>query len=141
MGHPLTRNASLIACGNSVVRAAWSDDGRWFCTAGYDKTLCIHEVIVRDSLEDSIDTDEFANPPTFTHKLRWRKTLPTNPEACVFLPGSTHLAFSRRDDNHVQYVALPAHSDQDSPSYDAGAFTISRSNLNETLDSHISFCM
>jgi hypothetical protein len=123
------------------VRATWSDDGRWFCTAAYDKTLCIHEVVVSANESDSIDDDEFANPPSFTYKLRWRKTLPTNPEACLFLPGLTHLAFSRRDDNHISYVSLPEHSDEAEPSYDSEAFTISKCNLNETLDSHISFCM
>lgn len=88
-----------------------------------------------------IDDDDFANPPTFAYKLRWRKTLPSNPEACLFLPGSTYLAFSRRDDNHINYVAMPTHSAEDSPSYDQGAFAITKYNLNETLDSHISFCM
>ncbi|CAD6568239.1 MAG: hypothetical protein CYPHOPRED_002442 [Cyphobasidiales sp. Tagirdzhanova-0007] len=90
-----------------IVRVAWSDSGLWFATLGYDKTLCIHEVLATPVSPHPVDEDEFANIPTFTYARRLRKSFPTNPEACVFLPCSTHLAFSRRDDNHLHYIKLP----------------------------------
>lgn len=125
------------------MRASWSDDGLWFCTLGYDRTLCIYETLVRTiPVTDSIDTDEFANLPEFSYALRWKKSFPSNPEACTFLPGSTHLAFTRRDDNHLYYVSLPPHASDETVSYPEGsAFNITKYNLNENQDSHVSFCV
>lgn len=128
----------------SIVRTAFSDDGLWFCTLAYDKSICVWEVVPSTNLagDASLDNDEFAQTPEyFRYHLRWRKSLPTNPEACLFLPGSTHLAFTRRDDNHLQYIKLPEHSQQPDMVYSADAWEITRYNLNETLDAHISFSM
>ena len=124
----------------SIVRVAWSDSGRWFTTLGYDKTLCIYEVILTPPSAISIDDDEYANTPSFTYLRRWRKVFPTNPEAGVFLPASTHLVFSRRDDNLLHYVRLPR-NEQDSTDAEPNAFEVTSYNLNENLDSHISFCV
>jgi hypothetical protein len=90
---------------------------------------------------DPIDDDEYANIPTFKYRLRWQKTLPTNPEACTFTPDSKHLIFSRRDDNHLHYIALPAHSGMDEPAYTDKDFAVTRINTNENEDAHISFSM
>jgi len=125
----------------SVIRAAWSDDGLWFCTLGYDKTLCIYEASATSTPSDTIDTDEFANLPHFTFRLRWKKTMPTNPEACIFLPDSTHLAYTRRDDNHINYIKLPPHSTDPDIEYADREFSTTKYNLNETQDAHISFCV
>lgn len=116
---------------NSVIRIAWSDNGLWFCSLGYDRKICLYEVIVTPPAERSLDADEFANQPTFAYKLRWEKMLPSNPEAAVFLPESSYLVFSRRDDNQLHYINLAGDAEFEMSSY----------NLNENLDSHISFCM
>jgi hypothetical protein len=126
-----------------VVRVAWSDDGLWFCSLSYDKSICIYEVIRRDPEEedDPIDTDDYARLPTFEYRLRWRKTIPTNPEACTFVPGSTHLVYTRRDDNFLNYVELPKHSAVLDAGYTDQDFPVTRYNINENQDAHISFSM
>lgn len=90
---------------------------------------------------DSIDQDEFARMPTFKYSLRWQKSLPNNPEACTFTPDSKYLIFCRRDDNHLYYVTLPAHSPSSETRYTDKDFHITALNLNENDDAHISFSM
>ena len=142
----LNHGLASLTPARSVVRVAWSPDGRWFCTAGYDRTLCVYEAVPLPADASSgsaeLDDDEFASLPRFAFPLRWKKTFSSNPEACVFLPDSQYLAFSRRDDNHLNYVRLPSPSDSAAErDYPDEAWAITRYNLNETLDSHISFCM
>lgn len=135
------RLLTLLSCG-SVVRLAWSDDGLWFATISYDKTICIYEAVptaTSDGAADALDSDEFANTPTFKYYLRWQKTVPTNPEACTFTPDSKYFIFTRREDNFLYYVALPAHTARPELNYTDKEFSISRINLNENDDSHISF--
>ena len=125
----------FIASPCSVVRLAWSDDGRWLCSAGYDRLLCVYEAIATESEpgEEADDQDVYASIPELALTNRWKKTLPTNPEACVFLPDSSHLVYTRRDDNHLVYVRMPDDKQSD---FESQAY-----NLNENLDSHISFCV
>lgn len=136
-------DVSLADRFHSVVRSVWSDDGLWFSTLSYDKTICLYEVVpeLRETSGFDVDTDDFAPKPTFSYHLRWRKSVPTNPEACTFLPGSTHFVYSRRDDNHLTYVTLPAHSSEQDVAYMGEEFETSSINLNENLDAHISFSM
>lgn len=129
---------------HSVVRVAWSDDGLWFATLSYDKTVCLYEVVPsqeNEAANDDIDTDEYAHTPTFTYHLRWQKTLPTNPEACIFTPDSKYLIFSRRDDNYLYSVQLPQYSTVQDSGYKEADIAVTLLNLNENEDAHISFSM
>ncbi|WFD26477.1 hypothetical protein MNAN1_001460 [Malassezia nana] len=87
-----------------VVRVSHSDDGRFMATAGYDKRIHIYAVDVRDGR------------PMYMrlHSL----TLPTNPEALLFVPGPMTpghassderlwLVYTARDRVVLHYVALP----------------------------------
>lgn len=103
--------------------------------------VCLYEVVASTPSVAPIDEDEFAQMPDFKYHLRWKKTLPTNPEACTFTPDSKYLIFTRRDDNHLNYVALPAHTSSSQPKYTDKDFSITRLNLNENDDAHISFSM
>ena len=56
--------------------------------------------------------------------------LPSNPEAIIFLPDSTHLVYAARDDHQIHYVSL-----------DSADFATYAVNLNERQDAHVSFSM
>ncbi|KAM0789352.1 hypothetical protein ACM66B_000183 [Microbotryomycetes sp. NB124-2] len=92
-----------------VVRVAWSPDGRWLATLGYDKQVVLYEVTEKriPVAQDEEDDDELANAPRL--EIEKRKTVQTksNPEACIFLPDSAYFLWTTRDDNMLHELALP----------------------------------
>lgn len=123
-----------------IVKTAWSDDGRWVATIGYDKAVIIYEVVEsaiveENALLDGEEPDELAATPRVELVKRHTHTTKTNPEAAVFLPGSSHLVFSARDDHLLHYLRLPAASKSDED------FSLSSINLNENNDAWVSFSM
>lgn len=99
-----------------VVRIAVSDDGKWMASAGYDKHIILYRAIG--------DGDEV------TYQKIYSKHLKTNPEAIVFLPGSTHLVYTAREDNYLRYIKLE--EDMSEPDE-------TRYNLNPNGDDWVSF--
>ncbi|KAK0520315.1 hypothetical protein OC842_007140 [Tilletia horrida] len=120
-----------------VVRAAYSQDGRFLATAGYDRKLNIYQREPSPTsssalqAENGEDEDE-SEPEAIRNPFKLVKTINTqggNPEAIVFLstkllplpeadgtdiiePGLAArdriwLAFSCRGECHINYVALP----------------------------------
>lgn len=80
------------------------------------------------------EPDELAASPTlaFTHRHILRTK--TNPEAAVFLPDSSALVYSARDDNILHELAMPKPSGADE-------WKLTGHNLNENGDGWISFSM
>lgn len=129
-----------------IVRTVWSADGRWVATAGYDRQLQVYEVVESEKTEvantflDGEEPDELAILPNMELVLRKTLYLKNNPEAMVFLPSTSHLVYSARDDNVLHYLKLP------SPKTSTAA-TPSRTsdwaetgiNLNENGDAWVSF--
>ncbi|KAK4696783.1 hypothetical protein P7C70_g8317, partial [Phenoliferia sp. Uapishka_3] len=125
-----------------IVRTAWSDDGNWIASIGYDHLIQIYLVHSTPStsppealLDDEIP-DELSSSPTFSIELRHTHTCKSNPEALVFLPGSGHLVFTARDDNIMHYMRMPSPDGTVDTKTD---FEVKGYNLNENGDAWVSF--
>jgi hypothetical protein len=114
-------------------------DGRWLATLGYDKQVLIYEVTETAPDPTTIPTvlegeepDELATSPTLTFDHRHILVTKTNPEAAIFLPDSSSLVYSARDDNILHELKMPDSSTPDDWKLDGY-------NLNENGDAWISF--
>ncbi|KAK4048217.1 hypothetical protein OIV83_004922 [Microbotryomycetes sp. JL201] len=95
-----------------VVRVAWSPNGRWLATLGYDKQIILYEVTEkRVAVQADDDDDELATAPRFAIEQRKVIHTKTNPEACIFLPDSAHFLWTSRDDNLLHELVLPTGDD------------------------------
>ncbi|GAA6008029.1 hypothetical protein JCM11491_006583 [Sporobolomyces phaffii] len=111
-----------------IVRVVWSRDGRFLATLGYDKLIHVYSTSITPATSDS---DSPTISLSLAHKLHPR----TNPEAAVFLPDSSHLVWTQRDDHLLHYLALPSPAD----SRDENAWRLSEYNMNPNQDSFTSF--
>jgi hypothetical protein len=139
--HPLERYKRFLACGlmtggltlvdlitreklvelkdhnKYVVKVVWSPDGKHLATLGYDKLIHLYSVTIQeDSLEVSLSLEHTLHPRT-------------NPEAAIFLPSSSHLVWTARDDHLLHYLSTSSSSSFESIEY----------NLNPNQDSFTSF--
>lgn len=101
-----------------IVKCAWSPDGQWLVTAGYDKKVVIYrrratESTTRmdmdggqDEEEDDIEVADLATRLEPIYKLDTR----SNPEAIHFVTNpsdqTTWLIYSLRDDCFVHYICI-----------------------------------
>ena len=113
-----------------IVKVAWSPDGRHIATIGYDKLLHVYSVSLSGP-SDSSDSPTISL--TLSHTLHPR----TNPEAAIFLPSSSHLVWTARDDHLLHYLSLPSPS-SNSPT-PTSSFEMTEYNLNPNKDSFTSF--
>ncbi|KAI5475485.1 WD40 repeat containing protein [Pseudohyphozyma bogoriensis] len=116
-----------------IVRSVWSADGS-------DRLLQVYQVHYAPTEEphvalDDEEPDELANPPKVSLILRHTVTAKSNPEAAAFLPSSSHLVYSARDDNVLRYLKLPSASGEDGKD----DWTTTGINLNENGDAWVSF--
>lgn len=99
-----------------VVRVAFNEDATLLASCSYDKSIAVY---CRG------DGDQW--------QMLQRCQTRGNPEAIHFIPGSSYLTYSQRDDCHLHY--LPLKSD---PSNVTSTKELTF-NLNENKDEHISF--
>ncbi|KAL8280816.1 hypothetical protein RQP46_006820 [Phenoliferia psychrophenolica] len=125
-----------------IVRTAWSDDGHWIASIGYDRTVNIYQVLETrptgdgaNALLDGEEPDELASTPKLSIVLRHTHECKSNPEAVIFLPSSSHLVFACRDDHILHYLSLPSPTGPSSPT----DYTLTGYNLNENGDAWVSF--
>lgn len=96
-----------------VVRCAWSSDGRWLASAGYDRRVLVYGVTVaRDEREENAllageERDAHAGALRVQLELRREVSTRSNPEAVCFLPDSSELVYACRDDHLLHYLKLP----------------------------------
>lgn len=115
----------------------------WVASIGYDRTVNIYQVVetanVADNgmnaLLDGEEPDELATSPKLSLVLRHAHECKTNPEALVFLPSSSHLVFTARDDHILHYLKMPSPA---GPA-DRSDYTLTGYNLNENGDAWVSF--
>ncbi|GAA5828733.1 hypothetical protein JCM11251_005855 [Rhodosporidiobolus azoricus] len=123
-----------------IVRAAWSPDGQFIATLGYDKLIHLYRFSTFTStssadvpaLLDDEAPDLLASTPSVSLELVYSLTTRTNPEAAVFLPDSRWLVWSARDDHLLHYLNMPA--DGEEPQWETETY-----NLNENGDAFVSF--
>ncbi|GAA6047451.1 hypothetical protein JCM3770_001311 [Rhodotorula araucariae] len=125
-----------------IVRAAWSPDGRYIATLGYDKLVLIYAITLSAPSSDSTaeipallddeGPDPLATCPDVSLVLENSITSKSNPEAAVWLPDSKWLVWSAREDHLLRYVRVPGEGD-------AGAWKATEYNLNENGDAFVSF--
>ncbi|KAM0748285.1 WD40 repeat-like protein [Meredithblackwellia eburnea MCA 4105] len=123
-----------------IVKTVWSDSGEFVATLGYDRSLNIYKVVAsansnEHALLDGEEPDELAETPNISLELLHTHTHKSNPEAAVFLPGSSYLVFTARDDNILHYIQLPILGAGTS----SNDFTFTGFNLNENQDAWVSF--
>jgi WD40 repeat protein len=119
-----------------IVSLAWSPDGCFLTTLGYDKLVHVYDFSL--SLSASPDTpalldDEVPDPlsliPTVSLTLAHTFATRTNPEAAVWLPDSKTLVWTARED----YLGAPDGGEKE--------WTTQSFNLNENGDAFVSFSM
>ncbi|GAA5959061.1 hypothetical protein JCM3765_006327 [Sporobolomyces pararoseus] len=114
-----------------IVKVVWSPDGRHLATIGYDKLIHVYSTTITSP---ESDTDSPTISISLVHTLHPR----TNPEAAVFLPDSTHLVWTARDDHLLHYLSLPSSPSSGSTST-TPPWEMTEYNLNPNLDSFTSF--
>eukprot|EP01091_Cochliopodium_minus_P017374 TRINITY_DN6792_c0_g1_i1.p1 TRINITY_DN6792_c0_g1~~TRINITY_DN6792_c0_g1_i1.p1 ORF type:complete len:384 (+),score=97.19 TRINITY_DN6792_c0_g1_i1:32-1183(+) len=92
-----------------VVRCKWSDDGKYFATASYDKTVNLYGVKENGEFE-------------LKHNYQFLNVI----EAICFTVDSKQLVCGIRDDNHLYYLNLETQQR-------------SKYNMNANGDNHVSF--
>ncbi|GAA5983325.1 hypothetical protein JCM10908_000242 [Rhodotorula pacifica] len=181
--HPLPSQARFIACATMegslsvidvvsrevvacvkdhnkyIVKVAFSPDGEYLATLGYDKLIHIYRFVLSpppshdsrpriDAQEDG-DDDPLATCPIVKLDLAHTITTRTNPEAAVWLPvsvsagqrdGGQWLVWTAREDNLLHYVKAPtATTGGEELSQQQQKWETEEWNLNENGDSFISF--
>jgi WD40 repeat protein len=124
-----------------IVKIIWSPNGRWVAAVAYDKQVIIYEVVetaaeqMENALLDGEEADELATTPKIELVQRLIRPVRTNPESAVFLPDSSSLVYSAREDHLLHYVRLPG------PNPSSDDWALSTINLNENGDAWVSFSM
>ncbi|KAK4057295.1 hypothetical protein OIO90_001792 [Microbotryomycetes sp. JL221] len=92
-----------------VPKLAFSPDGKWFASLGYDKQIVLYQVTetLHCQEQDSDEDDKLATTPQLSFIKRHTINTRTNPEACVFLPDSTFFVWTTRDSNLLHELELP----------------------------------
>ncbi|GJN90773.1 hypothetical protein Rhopal_003787-T1 [Rhodotorula paludigena] len=130
-----------------IVRTAWSPDGRYIATIGYDKHIHIYRFDLSDCSSSSSEAptalddeepDPLATCPDVTLTKAHTVTARTNPEAAVWLPDSQWLVWSAREDHLLHYLRAPADSAA-AGADDAAVWEEQTINMNENGDSFVSF--
>ncbi|GAA5854313.1 hypothetical protein JCM8547_001778 [Rhodosporidiobolus lusitaniae] len=167
--HPQAEHSRFVACGTMegsltvfdlvarevkakvknhnkyIVRAAWSPDGHYLATLGYDKLIHIYRFSLSTASSSSSDApallddeapDPLAHTPDVSLALVHTATTRTNPEAAVFLPDSDWLVWTARDDHLLHYLRVPAAGEKETK---GGAWEENTYNLNENGDAFVSF--
>ncbi|GAA5924556.1 WD40 repeat domain-containing protein [Sporobolomyces koalae] len=118
-----------------IPKVVWAPDGRHLVTLGYDKLINVYSVSyeLAAAPADSVDSEESRIALTLVHSLHPR----TNPEAAVFLPNSSHLVWTARDDHLLHYLAFPSSNSTSTDSEQPWKMT--DYNLNPNQDSFTSF--
>lgn len=116
-----------------VIRCCWSPDGKWVATCAYDKLVHIYAVVEgeaqqEEALLDGEEADELSLRPQLSLVKRHTELTRTNPEGCCFLPDSSALVYSAREDHIVHYIDIPS-------------WKLSGYNLNPNGDAWCSFSM
>lgn len=114
-------------------------DGRWLATIGHDKQVHVYEVTETapdpatiPAVLEGEEPDDLATSPSLAFSHRHILITKTNPEAAIFLPDSSSLMYSARDDNILHELKMPTESAPDE-------WKLSGYNLNENGDAWISF--
>ncbi|GAA5886717.1 hypothetical protein JCM5296_006380 [Sporobolomyces johnsonii] len=133
-----------------IVCVAWSPDGHYLATLGYDKLVHVYSVSlsfpVTSSSPSSDDAGAEADPPTVKLELAHTLHPRTNPEAAVFLPDSQWLVWTARDDHLLHYLGMPPppptspSSSSTRPDHSPSKpWELRDHNLNPNLDTFVSF--
>ncbi|KAH8925028.1 WD40 repeat-like protein [Atractiella rhizophila] len=107
-----------------AVRVDVSEGEEWLASGGYDGRLCLYQ-----------------NRGT-TEETKWTKRavleFDKRVEGILFLPGGKKLAFTLRDDNHLNYLILPEHREE-KEILGKEDLEIEKWNLNANGDDWVSF--
>ncbi|CAO1616430.1 unnamed protein product [Parajaminaea phylloscopi] len=106
----IARCPHIVLCDHQrfAVRCAWSPDGLFLATAGYDKKICVYKRSSADNVANQDDDDGAIRPLLSSFELA--VTLPTrgNPETICWVEGDTAgtpwLVWSMRDDCFLHYL-------------------------------------
>lgn len=133
-----------------IVKVAISPNGRHVATLGYDRVLTVYRLVLAPSspsptdgapaLLDGERPDPLATCPRVTLEQVHRLAARSNPEAAVWLPDSSELVWSAREDHLLHYLRVPAESGE-GEGEEGGKWTESHVNLNPNGDAFVSFSM
>ncbi|GAA5863263.1 hypothetical protein JCM3774_000833 [Rhodotorula dairenensis] len=141
-----------------IVKVAFSPDGNYLATLGYDRLINIYRFALAphpadpparndDDAEDEEPEDPLSTCPEVTLELVHAIPTRTNPEAAVWLPmpagpdpAEAWLVWTAREDNLLHYVEAPPRSEMTSlEEARQQKWDTEEWNLNENGDSFISF--
>lgn len=100
-----------------VTRALFDPTGEYIAISSYDKCVCIYKA-------DVVDKDHPAHRPNYT--LLHKEKLDTNPETLLWLPDTSHVIVTCRNDNYIHYINMKD-------------LKVTLYNMNPNGDDHVSF--